>query len=138
MTDVRGQIEGVGGNLEKYFAPRREEVTGKLVLTLRKDKLHDFKSCPMYLVNHNEMKTCQAAAENLLYTFLTRAQIEVNFRLEAQASLTPPLVGSGQKHGRPQSRSEYSSEVSVTLGTRTFLPLAKSLFTDFAIVNDFN
>jgi len=64
--------------------------------------------------------------------------MEVNCCLEAPASLTPPPVGSGQELGRPQSRSEYSSEIRVPLGTRTFLQLAISFFTDFAILNDFN
>jgi hypothetical protein len=63
---------------------------GKLVLTLRKDKLHISQSCPMYLVENKTIKTCQAAAEQLLYTFLTWVQTEVNCRLEAPASLTPP------------------------------------------------
>jgi hypothetical protein len=122
--------------LRRIFAPTREEVTGKSVLTLRNDKLHNFQCCPMYLVKHNTIKTCQAAAEQLLYAFLTWTQKEVNCRVEGPASL-PPL-GSGQELGRLQSRSEYSSEIRVPLGTRIFLQLARSFFTDFAILNVFN
>jgi hypothetical protein len=74
---------------------------------IAKEQLDISKSCPMYLVKQNTIKTCKAAAKPLLYTFVTWTQTEVNCRLEAPASLLP--VGSGQELGRPQSRSEYSS-----------------------------
>jgi hypothetical protein len=64
---------------------------GKLVLTMRKNKLHISQSCPMYLVKHSTIKTCQTAAEQLLSSFLTWVQREVNCRLEAPASLLFPL-----------------------------------------------